>query len=153
MNIKRFIIPLLAGFLLFSGCSDAAKNLDTAAFAEKILDSGAFETSLELIETETVTFLYIVEEADVADCLSYMYPGASAEELTIFTCADKAAAERVFEAAGDYLERRFASFSEYLPAEADKLAGVNPILYGNCVIIAVVSDSAAFDEAAGGFLK
>ena len=73
--------------------------------------------------------------------------GVSAEEVTIFQCADEDRAAEVLSLAETRLSDRHESYADYMPEEAVKLENAVVRQSGKTVVVCVCGDAAAAAQA------
>ena len=89
------------------------------------------------IDPATAAGLYGVEESEIVACRAA--GGVSADEVTIFQCADEKRAE-VLAIAQTRLSDQAESYADYLPEEAEKLRNAAAVQKGDVVAVAVCAD-------------
>ena len=128
--MKRSLILLLSFIItasLFSACGNSENknsSIDVSAFAEELLDCGAFSETLEPVDSDAGLRLYGLDpSADdaPAESLFYMSAGATAHERTVFTAADEAGVKVIADKAAERLNYLKRSFADYNPGEVAKL--------------------------------
>ena len=82
--------------------------------------------------------LYGVEESEIVACRAA--GGVSADEVTIFQCADEKRAQEVLAIAETRLADEAESYADYLPEEAEKLRNAAAVQKGDVVTVAVCAD-------------
>ena len=140
--MRKFLAAALAALLTLSLCAcgaaphtssgsesgQDAPDLD-GLFAE--LSALCGEAAVD-IEPATAAGLYGVE-LDAAG-------GVSADEATIFRCADEKRAQEVLSLAEIRLSDQAESYADYLPEEAEKLRNAVAVQRGDVVAVAVCAD-------------
>ncbi len=124
--MKKTLIVLLALCLMvvaFTACAPKAETAeyDIDKLAEKIKDSGAFSDILSPIDGSIVPGLYGVLASDIEEAVVLCSTGATTEEIGIFKCIDKEAAERLVSAAEKRIISQKNLYESYAPAEPPKL--------------------------------
>ena len=102
------------------------------------------------IEPATAAGLYGVEEGEIYACRAA--GGVSADEVTLFRCADEKRAEDVLAIAETRLADQAESYADYLPEEAEKLRNAVAIRSGDVVAVAVCADSGQAAELIRSYL-
>ena len=147
--MRKFLAAALAALLTLSLCacgaaphtssgSEAgqdAPDLD-GLFAE--LSALCGEAAVD-IEPATAAGLYGVEESEIYACRAA--GGVSADEATIFRCADEKRAQEVLSLAETRLADEAESYADYLPEEAVKLRNAAAVQKGDVVAVAVCADA------------
>ena len=90
------------------------------------------------IEPATAAGLYGVEEGEIYACRAA--GGVSADEVTLFRCADRPRAEEILSLAETRLADQAESYADYLPEEAEKLRNAVAVQRGDVVAVAVCAD-------------
>ena len=144
--MRKFLAAALAALLTLSlgacgnggdaasGASSAAPDLD-GLFTE--LSALCGEAAVD-IDPATAAGLYGVEESEVFACRAA--GGVSADEATIFQCADETRAAEVLAIAETRLADQAESYADYLPEEAEKLRNAVAVQRGDVVAVAVCAD-------------
>ena len=144
--MRKFLAAALAALLTLSlgacgnggdaasGASSAAPDLD-GLFTE--LSALCGEAAVD-IDPATAAGLYGVEENEIYACRAA--GGVSADEATIFRCADEKRAQEVLSLAEIRLSDQAESYADYLPEEAEKLRNAVAVQRGDVVAVAVCAD-------------
>ena len=156
--MRKFLAAALAALLTLSlgacgnggdaasGASSAAPDLD-GLFTE--LSALCGEAAVD-IDPATAAGLYGVEEREVFACRAA--GGVSADEATIFQCADEARAAEVLATAETRLADQAESYADYLPEEAEKLRNAAAVQKGDVVAVAVCADAEKAAELMENYL-
>lgn len=121
--MKKFLSPLCAALLCLSlaACGGKPAPFDPAKDAQTLLDSGAFSEVLIPLDQEVACALYGIDQTTVAACAVYASPGATAEELALFTFSSQEEAQTALTLLGYRVEDRRDELENYLPNELPKL--------------------------------
>lgn len=156
--MRKFLAAALAALLTLSlgacgnggdaasGASSAAPDLD-GLFTE--LSALCGEAAVD-IDPATAAGLYGVEEREVFACRAA--GGVSADEATIFQCADEARAAEVLATAETRLADQAESYADYLPEEAVKLQNAAAVRSGSVVAVCVCADAEKAAELIRNYL-
>lgn len=156
--MRKFLAAALAALLTLSlgacgnggdaasGASSAAPDLD-GLFTE--LSALCGEAAVD-IDPATAAGLYGVEEREVFACRAA--GGVSADEATIFQCADEARAAEVLAIAETRLADQAESYADYLPEEAEKLQNAAAVRSGSVVAVCVCADAEKAAELIRNYL-
>ena len=158
--MRKFLAAALAALLTLSlaACGAAphvssgseagqdAPDLD-GLFAE--LSALCGEAAVD-IEPATAAGLYGVEESEIYACRAA--GGVSADEVTLFRCADRPRAEEILSLAETRLADQAESYADYLPEEAEKLRNAVAVRSGDVVAVAVCADSGQAAELIRSYL-
>ncbi len=126
--------------LILCACGGApTETAYTAADAETLLASGAFDRSMAPVDGEVIAALYGLDGATVEDCVSYLATNSSvsADELTILVLTDEQAAKAALEACQSRVKSQIAVCESYAPAAVPRLEGAVIRQSGNTVLLAV----------------
>ena len=156
--MRKFLAAALAALLTLSlgacgnggdaasGASSAAPDLD-GLFTE--LSALCGEAAVD-IDPATAAGLYGVEEREVFACRAA--GGVSADEATIFQCADEARAAEVLAIAETRLADQAESYADSLPEEAVKLQNAAAVRSGSVVAVCVCADAEKAAELIRNYL-
>ena len=156
--MRKFLAAALAALLTLSlgacgnggdaasGASSAAPDLD-GLFTE--LSALCGEAAVD-VDPATAAGLYGVEEREVFACRAA--GGVSADEATIFQCADEARAAEVLATAETRLADQAESYADYLPEEAVKLQNAAAVRSGSVVAVCVCADAEKAAELIRNYL-
>ena len=136
--MKKILALVLTGILLLlSACAGTAEDvdLDMAALADKLLESGLFEETLNRADDGIAGMLYDISGSTAA-CL-YVGSGAVADEFALFEFEDAASAREAVAAAGARVESQRESFAAYLPEEVVKLDNAVIKAYGRYLAVCI----------------
>ena len=141
--MRTFLAAALAALLTLSLCACGAEpHVSSGSEAGK---DGLFSELSALcgeaavdIDPATAAGLYGVEESEIVACRAA--GGVSADEVTIFQCADEKRAEEVLAIAETRLADEAESYADYLPEEAVKLRNAAAVQKGDVVAVAVCAD-------------
>ena len=141
---NRILAALAAALLLFTsscGGDETPAEVDLAALADTLLAEAAFTDSLALIDDDTVTMLYGIDNAE--EQYVYIGSGATPEEIALFAFATEADAEAGFALAQMRIADQKDAFSDYNSWEMPKLDSAVVKQYGTYVALCVSGDSGA----------
>lgn len=154
---KNTIALLLAAALLVSatacGKNDVADDtvVDIKTVSETLLADIAFTDDLALIDDDTITVLYGIDNA--SEQYVYIGSGATPEEIALFTFATEAEAEAGFALAEMRVADQKEAFSDYNSWEMPKLDDAVVKQYGTTVALCISPDAdaavALLDEQLG----
>ncbi len=156
--MKRLIVGILIVMMAFAvtACSDGGGeegggsegtpvNYDftAAELAETINENVTFNDFMEEVDPQTVYELYGIDGSAISDSCTYFSTGATAEEISVM-CVDPENADSMLgeinRAFNKRIDDQIESFTDYVPAELDKLK--NPLIMeiGNSVVMVVCDD-------------
>lgn len=137
--MKKLICPLLALVLLLSACGGGQTAVYTLDDGETLLNSGAFDGNLVLIDTYILCRLYGIDQDTVESAASYQATNTSvsADELTILILTDEDAAKAAEGACQKRVESQIEVCRDYAPAAVPRLESAVVSRLGNTVLLAV----------------
>ena len=156
--MKRLIVGILIVMMAFAvtACSDGGGeegggsegtpvNYDftAAELAGTINENVTFNDFMEEVDPQTVYELYGIDGSAISDSCTYFSTGATAEEISVM-CLDPENADSMLgeinRAFNKRIDDQIESFTDYVPAELDKLK--NPLIMeiGNSVVMVVCDD-------------
>lgn len=141
---KNTVTLLLATALLLSACGKTDTKTDVVALktvSETLLSEIAFTDDLALIDDNTITVLYGIDNA--TEQYVYIGSGATPEEIALFSFATEADAEAGFALAEMRIADQKEAFSDYNAWEMPKLDEAVVKQYGTTVALCVSPDADA----------
>lgn len=147
---KNTITILMAAALLLgsTGCGKTedvngslAGSVEIKTVSETLLSDIAFTDDLALIDDDTVTVLYGIDNA--AEQYVYIGSGATPEEIALFSFATEAEAEAGFALAEMRIADQKEAFSDYNSWEMPKLDEAVVKQYGTTVALCISPDADA----------
>ena len=156
--MRKFLAAALAALLTLSlgACGNGGDAASGASSADPDLDGLFTELSALCgeaavdIDHATAAGLYGVEEREVFACRAA--GGVSADEATIFQCADETRAAEVLAIAETRLADQAESYADYLPEEAEKLQNAAAVRSGSIVAVCVCADAEKAAELIRNYL-
>ena len=156
--MRKFLAAALAALLTLTlgACGNGGDAASGASSADPDLDGLFTELSALCgeaavdIDPATAAGLYGVEESEVFACRAA--GGVSADEATIFQCADEARAAEVLAIAETRLADQAESYADYLPEEAVKLQNAAAVRSGSVVAVCVCADAEKAAELIRNYL-
>lgn len=156
--MRKFLAAALAALLTLSlgACGNGGDAASGASSADPDLDGLFTELSALCgeaavdIDPATAAGLYGVEESEVFACRAA--GGVSADEATIFQCADETRAAEVLAIAETRLADQAESYADYLPEEAVKLQNAAAVRSGSVVAVCVCADAEKAAELIRNYL-
>ena len=140
--MKKLFGLALALALLMTACAGGQNDsqpLYTTGDVQRLLDAGAFSGEMEALDSYAVSMLYSMDEADIAECASYMAinTSVSADEVTVLVLASEDAAAAAVEACQKRVEKQIDSYQTYCPDQVPRLEDAVILQRGNTVLFAV----------------
>ena len=143
--MKRLIALAGSLMILLAACGGekaqpTAVSVDPAKVSNVLLEQeGLFSDVLETVDQQIGYTLYEIDPEDVTDSLFYLSGGATAEELTVVTGKDSAAAQRIQDACRGRVDRQKEAVRDYQPGEVSKLEAATIAVKGNTVFLLVTA--------------
>ena len=119
------------------GKGEFSVNVDEAV--SYILENGGFESEMQEIDADSLSILYTITEG--TQVKAYVAGGSLADELVVFTAADKAGADQMLANVKDHIDERKDLFADYAPDEVTKLSKACVKQRGQYVVVCVSGDS------------
>ncbi len=161
--MKKFTFAALAACILLTGCgnnggeSASTDNASTVVAAAKtpaektaeLLEAVEFPEMAE-VTTDKLLAYYGIEEADITEFSAYVAgAGVYPDELGVFVAVDKEAAERIFDALRERIDKQYDTYEFYSPDEMYKFEGAYLQKNGVNVSFAVCADNDTANEVLG----
>ena len=148
--LLRLLPAALALCLTLTACGGgggAQAEFDPDAAAQALLDSGAFDDTLDTVDASVAAALYGVDEDDITDCAVYTSLSAGAEEIAVLVMADADSAAAALEGLEKRVADQRAALESYQPDQVAKLDGAILEQRGSSVLLAVAADADAAKAA------
>lgn len=147
------LLLLLTG--LFSGCSNAPKDIDLKKLSEDLQTQIAFEDELVEIEDSVLDNFYTFTDKDAVE--SYViYKSASnatAEEIALFKVKDSSQVDAVKQSVETRVTDLHDRFESYVPAEIFKIDNAVIKTSGNYVLLVITTEFEKAEEIIDSYLK
>ena len=124
----------------FSGCSQGGKDVDVTGLADALRNQITYKDDLSQIDMDTAGMFYSFGDADITDSVFYESSGATAEEIVVIKCGSSAGAEAVEGVLKGRVEEQKEAYTDYVPAELEKLNAAVVVRSGNSVVLSVSDD-------------
>ena len=154
--MKKLIIGIMIVMMVFgiTACSEggseegggteppATYDFTASELAGYISENVAFNDFMEEVDPQTVYELYGIDGSKVSDSCTYFSTGATAEEISVMSVAPENAdmLGDINRAFNKRIEDQIESFTDYVPAELDKLNKPLIMEIGNSVVMVVCDD-------------
>ena len=151
--LLRLLPAALALCLTLTACGGgggAQAEFDPDAAAQALLDSGAFDDTLDTVDASVAAALYGVDEGDITDCAVYTSLSAGAEEIAVLVMADADSAAAALEGLEKRVADQRAALESYQPDQVAKLDAAILEQRGSSVLLAVCADADAARAAIDG---
>lgn len=151
--MKRFrkaaaFLLLAAMFVLAAGCGkkDTETAIDIDGLSKALSEKLMGDDILTEIDADYMAELYAIESANVAKFHVLLSSGATANEIAVFECVDKTAAEAVKTGVEARIQDQIDSYATYIPEEVPKLEAAKVYVKNQFVAVCVSSDADQADE-------
>ena len=156
--MKKIVIGLMVVVLAFAmtACSDGGEegtgtesstavsyDFTAAELAGYINENVTFTDFMDVVDPATVCELYGVDASKVTDSCTYFSTGATAEEICVMSVSGddgEDALSEINRAFNKRIDDQIESFTDYVPAELDKLKDPLIMEIGNSVVMVVCDD-------------
>lgn len=132
--------------LSIAGCGKKSVDIDTQGLADSLKSGVTYKDDLSPIDLDTAQMIYNFGDAEITEAAFYESTGATAEEIVVIKCAGEADAGKVEEALKARVDEQKESFTDYVPAELEKLNAAVIYKSGNCAVLSVSDEP---DKARG----
>ncbi len=142
--MKKRIFVLGAAVLLaacLGGCGKKAADVNAQELADALKNGITYEDDLSSIDLDTARMIYNFGDANITDAVFYESTGATAEEIVVLKCAGDADASTAENSLKARVEEQKESFTDYVPAELEKLNAAVIYRAGNCAVLSVSNES------------
>lgn len=148
--MKKVVLLIFSALLILASLSSCkeVKIPDASVAADTLFELDIYEDILTQADKDVALVIYGIENEWVSDCCVYFSTTATAEEIAVFTAADKTAADEIYKCLSSRVEGQKALYKTYRPAEVTKLDNCVLLQKGVTVILCVSADSAASQQAA-----
>ena len=126
--------------LLLTGCGGRDAPPDPAVLGPALLESGGFPQDMLALDEDMAAGVFQLDMDTVTACYAAVSAAAAADEALVLTAADEDAAQAAYDLLAGRLEHRRESFSDYAPAEAEKLSEAILRREGCSVVLCVCGD-------------
>ena len=120
-----------------AGCSKKAVDVNAQGLADALKSGIAYKDDLSSIDLDTAQMIYNFGDANITEAVFYESTGATAEEIVVLKCAGEADAGMAEDALKARVEEQKESFTDYVPAELEKLNAAVIVKSGSCAILSV----------------
>lgn len=120
-----------------AGCGKKAVDVNAQGLADALKSGIAYKDDLASIDLDTAQMIYNFGDANITEAVFYESTGATAEEIVVLKCAGEADAGMAEDALKARVEEQKESFTDYVPAELEKLNAAVIVKSGSCAILSV----------------
>lgn len=151
--MKRFVAVLLTFALLLCGCGSKTRDIDIAAFADKVKESVDFGDDILAVPEKLVSDYYTLPDGIDSFKIYVSGTGATASELAAFKCKDESSVKSVRAAVEQRIAEQTESYENYRPDEKFRLENAVILTNGNYLVFAVSNDNSAVEKLFAEALK
>lgn len=155
MRKVRVLTTILIAMLIavtMIGCGSTA-SIDINALAGDLNSKIQYEDSLETLDADIASNFINLSGFTYNAGAFFEGSGATAEEIVVLECATKDDATRAGEALNQRVSEQIESFTDYVPAELEKLNRAVVVVKGNYAILSVSNDPDGARQIIDGYLK
>lgn len=136
--MKKLFIGIVAAALTIAmmGCG-GGKDVNVNELAQALNSQMTYKDQLSPIDLDTAQMFYSFSDADITEAVFYESTGATAEEIAVIKCGSKDGADKVMAALNTRVEEQKESYTDYVPAELEKLNAAVVVKSGNTAILSV----------------
>lgn len=142
--MKKFTAAILALIFIFTfiGCAktEEPRNYDADIIADALNSKLSFGEALEKSTADIAYTVYGISPELCTKAALYIGSGATADEIAVFNCIDKASADSVYEAVQDRIHYLHDGYMSYGPEEVDKIDSAAVISAENTVILCICNN-------------
>ena len=143
-------VLMLAGL---AGCGKKAADVDAQALADSLKSEIVYKDELAPIDLETAQMFYNFGDANITEAVFYESSGATAEEIVVIKCAGDADAGMAEDSLKKRVEEQKESYTDYVPAELEKLNAAVVYREGNCAVLSVSDEPDKAREIIAKYFK
>ena len=148
---------LTAGMILMfslaaAGCGGKSE-VDVNALSDALNTQIAYKDELSPIDLDTAQMFYSFSDADITEAVFYESTGATAEEIAVIKCGSGEGADKVETAVNTRVDEQKEAYTDYVPAELEKLNAAVIVKSGNTVVLSVSDEPDKAREIIGSFTK
>lgn len=154
MKKKLLIIGMtFMTVLCFSGCAGKKSDVNTQELADALKTGITYSDELSPINLDTAQMIYNFGDADISEAVFYESTGATAEEIVVLKCSGESDAGKAEDALKARVEEQKESFTDYVPAELEKLNAAVICKSGNCAVLSVSDEPDKARDIINSYLK
>ncbi|MBR4719515.1 MAG: DUF4358 domain-containing protein [Lachnospiraceae bacterium] len=136
---KRIFLAGLAMVTVIglTGCGSKSVDVNVQELADALKSGVTYKDDLSTIDLDTAQMIFNFKDADITEAAFYESTGATAEEIVVIKCAEEADAGVIEDSLKARVEEQKESFTDYVPAELEKLNAAVISRQGNCAVLSV----------------
>ena len=151
--VTILIIVVIIGVIYFLNNKKEDVKINIEELSSKIIESGAFEDTLEKVDSTMTINNYNFMESQIKEILSYQGSGATSEEIVIIQVKEKSDIKTIKEKINIRLEERKEAFASYLPKEVYKIENNVLMVKGDYVILSISNDTKKVSDVINKYIK
>ena len=151
--VTILIIVVIIGVIYFLNNKKEDVKINIEELSSKIIESGAFEDTLEKVDSTMTINNYNFMESQIKEILSYQGSGATSEEIVIIQVKEKSGIKTIKEKINIRLEERKEAFASYLPKEVYKIENNVLMVKGDYVILSISNDTKKVSDVINKYIK
>ena len=151
--VTILIIVVIIGVIYFLNNKKEDVKINIEELSSKIIESGAFEDTLEKVDSTMTINNYNFMESQIKEILSYQGSGATSEEIVIIQVKEKSDIKIIKEKINIRLEERKEAFASYLPKEVYKIENNVLMVKGDYVILSISNDTKKVSDVINKYIK
>lgn len=144
---------IMALALAAAGCGGAGKEVDVNGLSDALHTQITYQDELSTIDLDTAKMFYSFSDADITEAVFYESSGATAEEIAVIKCGSKEDADKVEAALNTRVSEQKEAYTDYVPAELEKLNAAVVVKSGNTAVLSVSDDPDKAREIIGTYTK
>ena len=140
--MKKKTVLIFVSVLILSvmaGCG-GGRDVDVKGLADALLTQITYQDELSAIDLDTAQMFYNFGDAVITEAVFYESSGATAEEIAVIKCDSDKDAQIVETALNTRVAEQKESYTDYVPAELEKLNAAVVYKSGNTAVLSVSND-------------
>ena len=139
--------------VIAAGCSKQQLALEPSDTLAQLKGKITFTDQMTDMDSENTCRFYDIDTGMVADSVSYVGSGATAESMAVFEAVDADAAGSIADALQTFIDGWIAGYSDYKPEEVPKLESAVLEQNGVYVVFCVSADNTTAKTAVQDLLN
>ena len=136
-----------------AGCGKKTVDVDAQGLADALKSGITYKDDLAPIDLETAQMFFNFGDANITEAVFYESSGATAEEIVVLKCAGEADAGMAEDSLKKRVEEQKESYTDYVPAELEKLNAAVVYRGGNCAVLSVSDEPDKAREIIDSYFK
>lgn len=151
--VTILVVGVIIGIIYFLNNKKENVKIDIEELSSKIIESGAFEDTLEKVDSTMTINNYNFMTSQIKEIVSYQGSGATSEEIVVIQVNEKNNINSIKERINERLDERKEAFASYLPKEVYKIENNVLKVKGNYVILCISNDAKKVSDAINNYIK